>query len=181
MAACSAAALVLVIPLTAIVIPEIYGALRAINKLIPSAARRLGHRRGVADAFARGLLAARAILDRPIRHSSGICLDRHQFRRPRRGAFRTLAVKHVDKPGGTTFAAFAPVTARYLRWQVTEVMPGRSLNLGGQSIEFFAPGEPDDSPHGIGIEAERTPPIVEPGTAGSCSHLLLASRPLRTR
>ena len=37
MAACSAAALVLVIPLTAIVIPEIYGALRAINKLIPSA------------------------------------------------------------------------------------------------------------------------------------------------
>ncbi len=31
MAACSAAALVLVIPLTAIVIPEIYGALRAIN------------------------------------------------------------------------------------------------------------------------------------------------------
>ena len=77
----------------------------------------------------------------------------------------SVKVKHVDQPGGTTFAAFVPVTARYVRWQVTEVMPGRSLNLGGQSIEFFAASKPDVSPRGIGIEA-RIPSIVERQNGG---------------
>ena len=95
----------------------------------------------------------------------------------------TVKVKHVDQPGGKTFAAFAPVTARYVRWQVTEVMPGRSLNLGGQSIEFFAPGEPDISPRGIGIEA-RIPSIVERQNGGLVQPLHLRldypyAKPLR--
>ena len=51
----------------------------------------------------------------------------------------TVKVRHVDEPGATTFAAFAPVTARYVRWQVTSVLPGRSRNVGGQSIEFLRP------------------------------------------
>jgi alpha-mannosidase len=77
----------------------------------------------------------------------------------------TVKVKHVDEPGATTFAAFVPVNARYLRWQVTSVLPGRSPNVGGQSIEFFAAGETEAKPAGIGIEA-RTVPILE-GPAGA--------------
>ena len=77
-----------------------------------------------------------------------------------------VKVKHVDEPGATTFAAFAPINARYIRWQVTSVLPGRSPNVGGQSIEFFAAGgEPEAQPAGIGIEA-RTVPIIE-GQAGA--------------
>ncbi len=75
-------------------------------------------------------------------------------------ALATVKVRHVDEPGATTFAAFAPVTARYVRWQVTSVLPGRSRNVGGQSIEFFAGGEPEASPRGIGIEA-RVMQVIE--------------------
>ena len=65
----------------------------------------------------------------------------------------TVKVRHVDEPGATTFAGFAPVTARYVRWQVTSVLPGRSRNVGGKVIEFFAGSEPEASPGGIGVEA----------------------------
>jgi hypothetical protein len=72
----------------------------------------------------------------------------------------TVKIKHVDEPGATTFAAFAPVQARYVRWQVTSVLPGRSPNVGGQSIEFFAAGEAEARPRDIGIQA-RTVPVIE--------------------
>lgn len=77
-----------------------------------------------------------------------------------RNLLATVKVQHVDEPGATTFAAFAPVTARYVRWQVTSVLPGRSPNVGGQSIEFFAAGQTEAKPGGIGIEA-RTVQVVE--------------------
>ena len=76
-------------------------------------------------------------------------------------------IKHTDQPGATTFAAFTPVNARYVRWQVTSVLPGRSLNVGGQSIVFFsASGEPETTPAGIGI-AVKTLPVVERTTHGT--------------
>jgi len=71
----------------------------------------------------------------------------------------TVKIQHVDQPGATTFAAFPPVAARYVRWQVTSVLPGRSPNVGGQCIEFFAAGPTEPRPSGIGIEA-RTVQIV---------------------
>ena len=75
--------------------------LRAINLKIVPGAHRLGHRRGVADASARELLTARAILDRPIRHSPGSCLDHHQFGSPRHRVFHTLDAPH-ERLAGTT-------------------------------------------------------------------------------
>jgi hypothetical protein len=72
----------------------------------------------------------------------------------------TVRVKHVDIPGATTFAGFAPVTARYVRWQVTAITPGRSPNVGGQRIEWFVAGEAEAAPHGIGIET-RTAHVIE--------------------
>ena len=71
-----------------------------------------------------------------------------------------VPIRHVDEVGATTFAAFPPVTARYVRWQVTSVLPGRSPNVGGQAIEFFAAGPAEPRPSGIGIEG-RTVQIVE--------------------
>lgn len=63
-------------------------------------------------------------------------------------------IRHVDEPGAATLATFAPVSARYLRWQVTSVLPGRSRNVGGRGVEFFEAGEIDAAPHGIGIEVK---------------------------
>ena len=77
----------------------------------------------------------------------------------------TVKIKHVDEPGAATFASFVPVNARYVRWQVTSVLPGRSPNVGGQSIEFFAAGETEAKPAGIGLEA-RAVPILEKQKGG---------------
>ena len=71
-----------------------------------------------------------------------------------------MKITHVDEPGATTFAAFTPVTARYVRWQVTSVLPGRSRNVGGQSLEFFAAAETEPSPRGIGVTAQ-TVQVIE--------------------
>ncbi len=72
----------------------------------------------------------------------------------------TVKVRHVDESGATTVAAFAPVTARYVRWQVTSVLPGRSRNVGGQSIEFFTAAGSEASPRRINIEG-RTVQVIE--------------------
>ena len=72
-----------------------------------------------------------------------------------------VKVTHVDEPSATTFASFKPVSARYVRWQVTSVLPGRSPNVGGQGIEFFAAGEVERGvPSGIAIES-HTVPVIE--------------------
>ena len=48
------------------------------------------------------------------------------------------------------------VAARYVRWQVTSVLPGRSPNVGGQSMEFFVAGQTEPQPRGIGVDAVAT-------------------------
>ncbi len=75
----------------------------------------------------------------------------------------TVDIEHVDEPGATTFAAFSPVRARYVRWQVTSVLPGRSPNVGGHTIEFFAAGEVDKTPKAIAIEAHTVPITKQQG------------------
>jgi hypothetical protein len=82
----------------------------------------------------------------------------------------TVNVKHTAEPGATTFAAFAPVAARYVRWQVTAVLPGRPRNVGGQRIEFFTAEQVDASPQGIAIAACALP-IVERQAAGPAQTL----------
>ena len=77
-----------------------------------------------------------------------------------KGPLATVRVKHEDKPGATTFARFAPVRARYVRWQVTAIAPGGSPNVGGQRIEFFVAGAAEASPRGIGIET-KTAHVIE--------------------
>jgi alpha-mannosidase len=82
--------------------------------------------------------------------------DRADFRE----AVTAVKIKHIDEPGATTFSAFVPIKARYVRWQVTSLLPGRSPNVGGRSIQFFAAAQVDERPSGIGIAA-RAVPIIE--------------------
>lgn len=74
-----------------------------------------------------------------------------------------VKLKHVDEPGATSFAAFAPVTARYVRWQVTSVLAGRSPNVGGQAIEFFKAGAPEATPAELGLKGNTIQVIQKKG------------------
>jgi hypothetical protein len=77
-----------------------------------------------------------------------------------RQVLATVKIAHVDEPAATTFAAFAPVAARYVRWQVTSVLPQRSQNVGGRGIEFFTAGQSEAQPVGLGITVSAEP-IIE--------------------
>ena len=78
-------------------------------------------------------------------------------------AGKTLAkaqVTHVCQRAGITFFALAePVAAQRVRWRVTQLGSPHGT-VGGAAIEFFAAGQPEPSPRGIGIEA-RTVQIIE--------------------
>lgn len=77
-----------------------------------------------------------------------------------------VKVLHVDEPGATTLAAFPTVTARFVRWQVTEVKPGRSPNLGGQGIRFFAAEPAEATPARIAIQGKALPIVERQGENG---------------
>lgn len=66
---------------------------------------------------------------------------------------KAVTIRHVDEPAATTLVGFDPVVARYARWRVTSVLPGRSPNVGGCGVAFFLAGETEPSPGGIGIGA----------------------------
>lgn len=63
----------------------------------------------------------------------------------------TVKVKHVDESEAVTLATFAPVEARYVRWQVISLVKGTSPNVGGKGVEFFAAGAADARPVGVAI------------------------------
>jgi hypothetical protein len=76
------------------------------------------------------------------------------------GAVGTVPVKHVNQRGGVTFLTLpSPVTARRVRWQVTELGAGLST-VGGAEIAFFTPGEKESLSSGITIES-RAPQLLE--------------------
>ena len=80
--------------------------------------------------------------------------DRPDFSEP----IRTVEVDHVNTLGGTTFARFEPVTARYVRWQVTAI----ALNTcsGGTEITFFATADPEPTPKRTSFVAQSWPALI---------------------
>ena len=59
----------------------------------------------------------------------------------------TVAVAHADQRGGVTLAGFAPVTARYVRWQVTAINAKGYAAVGAAEIAFFSTSAtPDAAP-----------------------------------
>ncbi|MFH1267797.1 MAG: discoidin domain-containing protein, partial [Planctomycetota bacterium] len=74
----------------------------------------------------------------------------------------TVSVKHANTRGGVTFKPFAPVTARYVRWQVTAVKTHSTV--GGTEISFFSAAEPEAAPVRTTVEPAGFPAVVqEPG------------------
>ncbi|MCA9167490.1 MAG: hypothetical protein KDB23_07465, partial [Planctomycetales bacterium] len=76
---------------------------------------------------------------------------------------QTITVKHANQPRAKSFLAFTPVTARYVRWQVTKLGDNQFQNVGASTIEFFTaasthsrPTEITISTHAIAITS-RTP------------------------
>ena len=58
----------------------------------------------------------------------------------------SVDVKHTDQRSGITLVTFPAVTARYVRWQVTEInAPGHGC-IGGKEIGFFTTAAPDPLP-----------------------------------
>jgi hypothetical protein len=58
----------------------------------------------------------------------------------------TVEVAHADQSGGTTQVSFTPVTARYVRWQVTAINAKGYAAVGGAEIAFFAAATPEALP-----------------------------------
>lgn len=72
----------------------------------------------------------------------------------------TVEVEHAAARGADTWLAFAPVTARYARWQITAVGPDRYGTVGGAELGFFTAGPAEPSPSRIEITATAVPALV---------------------
>ncbi|OHB68141.1 MAG: hypothetical protein A2V70_12000, partial [Planctomycetes bacterium RBG_13_63_9] len=70
-----------------------------------------------------------------------------------------VEVDHANTPGGTTFAQFDPVTARYVRWQVTAIGPHSTV--GGREIAFFQVAPPELSPERTTLEVAALPALMK--------------------
>ena len=80
-----------------------------------------------------------------------------------------MPVKHVNQRGGVTFLALpSPVTARRVRWQVTQLGAGLQT-VGGAEIAFFTAGQTESSPTGI---TDREPGAAVAGAAGQGAALV---------
>jgi len=71
---------------------------------------------------------------------------------------RTIDVDHVNKPIGITFVRFKPVTARYVRWQVTSI--SQHTCQGGTEITFFTADDPEPTPKRTSINAHPCPALI---------------------
>lgn len=66
----------------------------------------------------------------------------------------TTPITHVNQRGGVTFCAVAqPVAAQRIRWRVTQLGSPHGT-VGGAEVEFFAAGESEPSPRGLGIAVQ---------------------------
>ncbi|MBN2477500.1 MAG: hypothetical protein JXB62_23035 [Pirellulales bacterium] len=68
-----------------------------------------------------------------------------------------VAIDHVGTRGGTTLVPFAPVTARYVRWQVTALTTYKTV--GGAEIDFFTADPPEAEPKRTSVDATVSPAL----------------------
>lgn len=74
------------------------------------------------------------------------------------------AVDHAaSRAGATLFLLPRPTTARYARWRVMQLGPGRHGAVGGAEIAFFSAGEAEPLPTHDVIEVRPLPAIVRGG------------------
>ncbi len=81
-----------------------------------------------------------------------------------------ISVRHANtRAGRTQFVLAAPVTARYVRWQVTGLGPQGHGTVGGAEIRFFAAAGAEPKPVRASVEFTPSPAVV-----------LKAGKPTRT-
>lgn len=67
-----------------------------------------------------------------------------------------VPVRHNDAPRAVTYAQFQPVTARYVRWRVTELGKAGGKQVGGSAVAFFTQAAPgNDTPVKLAIGEEK--------------------------
>lgn len=71
-----------------------------------------------------------------------------------------VPVQHANTRGGVTCASFPPVTARYVRWQVTALGPQKYGTVGGAEIAFFTALEPEATPSRVKLAVRGLPSVV---------------------
>ena len=85
-------------------------------------------------------------------------------------ALASVPVQHVNQRAGVTYHALPePVVARRVRWQVTKLGSHYST-VGGAELAFYAAGEAERMPQGIGIEAQAVA-IIERQAEGQVQPL----------
>ncbi|MFV1966358.1 MAG: discoidin domain-containing protein [Pirellulaceae bacterium] len=75
----------------------------------------------------------------------------------------TLAVvdvQHANTRSGRTTFTFPKVTARFVRWQVTELGPKRYATVGGAEIGFFEAGTPETRPSQLNIRSRAADALL---------------------
>ena len=81
--------------------------------------------------------------------------DQPDFKR----VVKTIPIDHVNRAGGTTFVHFDPVTARYIRWQVTAI--DKHTAVGGAEITFFTATAAEAAPTRTTIEVTAFPALLK--------------------
>lgn len=106
------------------------------------------------------LLAAIAHVDRndpaTIASSTLVLANTADFSRP----VGRVTVAHANTRGGTTFARFAPTTARYVRWQVTSLGPQGYGTVGGAEIKFYMAEPKEKIPTRIQVRLIADPAVL---------------------
>jgi hypothetical protein len=74
-----------------------------------------------------------------------------------------VEIVHANSRGGATRLVFPPVTARYARWQVTELGPQKYSTVGGSEIVFYEAGAVETQPSRVSIRARGLPAVVQEG------------------
>jgi hypothetical protein len=73
----------------------------------------------------------------------------------------TTTVRHANTRSGVTFCPLAaPVTARYVKWQVTALGPQKYGTVGGAEIRFYTAVESDPAPIKDSFELVSRPAVV---------------------
>lgn len=69
-----------------------------------------------------------------------------------------VAIAHRDGARAVTYANFPPVTARYVRWKVTELRNSEAKSVGGSAIAFFTQAATrDEAPAKLALSEAKQP------------------------
>jgi hypothetical protein len=79
----------------------------------------------------------------------------------------TATIEHANTRGGATLVPFPPVTARYVRWQITALGPKNCGTVGGAELKFYTTAAAEKTPSQARLEVASAPAVLKNGPSGS--------------